>query len=289
MSFSTGLSLVDDFFREHGHYGLIREGEPQFKVLCATVQAGDLPPVEIGKIPHSMGVMKWMQVENQASLGSCQGHALTTSCELAIYRETRGTILQLNRMFAYRVSQKVDGINGDRGSTLEGGAKAAETYGLPLESLWPYSGEYPSLSSIPESCWTDAKNRKLRTHKTLENYDQVLQWLVHGIGGVEIGIGWNGSCTPDSQGRITRYRGGGGGHALALVDWTKDFVDSSGRPDIVMPNSWGKKWGLNGYAYISPSVIDWWCENETVIGHSDMDGPDIKPRKFNWDTDSFIP
>lgn len=204
-----------------------------------------------------------------------------SAAELAIYRETKERPPQLNRMYAYLTSQKIDGLRGDVGSTIDGGAKASQDYGECLESLWPYTGRYGGFSSIPAECFTDGKTRVLRTFQTLRSYDQVLRWLVHGMGGIVIGIGWNRTCEPDSRGVISSYRSGGGGHALALLDWNKKFQDSSKRPCVEMFNSWGTGWGKSGIAYIMPSVIEQWCEDETVIGYSDMDGSNIHARPFN--------
>lgn len=273
---------VEDYYRREGHYGLIRDAsEDRFKAANPFALGDDqLPPVDIEKLPMSLGVGNWMQIEDQSQQGACQGHAKTSSEELAIYRSTEGGILQLCRQFSYITSQMIDGIVGDRGSTIAGGAEASKKYGDCLESLWPYTGRYDR--NIPQACFADALGRRLRTSMVLRSYDQVLRWLVHGIGGVVIGIGWNGSCTPDADGRITSYHSGGGGHALALLDWSKQFLDSLGRPDIDLFNSWSKRWGVAGRARIAPKVIEYWCENETVIGYSDMQGPDIKPRGFDW-------
>jgi C1A family cysteine protease len=92
---------------------------------------------------------------------------------------------------------------------------------------------------------------------------------------------------PNSLGKIESYRSGGGGHALALLDWNKSMVDSSGMPYIQMFNSWGKSWGKNGTACIKPSVVDYWCKNETVVGYSKMSVEDMRPKSYDWLKQSF--
>lgn len=271
----------------HGHFGLVIT--PQTFAFAAanplSLRDDQLPAVDIAALPDSLGVASWMQIEDQAQQGSCQGHARTSAGELGYYRET-GSIIQLNRQFAYITSQLEDGFRSDVGSTLEGGASAAKKYGEALESLWPYSGRYDR--NIPQACYEDAKNRKLRTSMVLENYDQVLRWLVHGLGGIVIGILWNGSAEPDSQGVVSNYRPSGrSGHALAWLDWTKKFSDR-GRPFIQLANSWGKRWGVNGWSYWSPDAVDLVCRTQTVVGYSDLDGPDIRPRLFDYDSGRVI-
>jgi C1A family cysteine protease len=273
---------LNEFYRQHGHFGLIRDERESRFALARRLQLTEdqLPPVDIAALPDSLGVASWLQIEDQMQIGSCQGHARTSAEELAIYRETRGEIVQLNRMFAYITSQIIDDIRGDQGSTLSGGAAASQKFGTCLEALWPYPGYY--TRSIPTPCFDDAKQRRLRYSQTLRSYDEVLRWLVHGLGGVVIGIGWNHTCEPDAQGLVTSYKPGGGGHALAILDWTKRFVDAQQQPFLEMVNSWSRRWGVQGRAFIAPKVIEYWCQQETVLGYSDLDGPDIKPRSFDW-------
>lgn len=277
------------FFNKHGHYGLIRNRLAEGDFCSANKNTfGDdiLPPVDVAKIPVSMGVNKWLQNENQFQVGSCAGQSRTSACEIAYFRETKGGIIQFNRMFAYRTGQMIDGITGDRGATIYGSVKGSVKYGECLESLWPYINRYQS--KVPQECFKQAESRKLKTYKALRSYDDVLRWLVHGIGGVQIGIDWNSSMDNyDKNGLITKYSQGGGGHALCLGDWNKNYLDDNGNPFIEMFNSWGKSWGVNGNAYIHPKVIDYWCKYETVVGYSDMDGEDIKPRTYDWSTFSM--
>lgn len=269
------------------HYGLIREGTGEFQFVRSLASlAIDLPAVDIKDIPESQRLWEWMQVEDQKQQGSCQGNARTSAEELALWRQSRGTIVQLSRQFAYITSQQVDGIRGDRGSTMEGGAKASQKFGSCLESFAPYTGQY--YTNFSQEAYTDAKRRTLTTFSRLDNYDEVLRWLVHGIGGVVIGIGWNGSCEPDDRGCIENYRGGGGGHALALLDWSKTLSDAGGRPYIDMYNSWGKRWGRNGRAFINPRVVDQWCKTQTVLGYSKMNADDLVPQSYDWIKQSFF-
>lgn len=267
------------------HYGLII-GPETFAFTRSIPQGVDLPPVNIADIPQSQKIAEWMRVEDQKQQGSCQGNARTSAEEVAIYRQTRGGIIQLSRQFAYITSQKVDGISGDRGSTIEGGARASQQYGSCLEELAPYTGGY--YTQFSQAAYDDAKKRTLTSFVRLQSYDDVLRWLVHGIGGIVIGIGWNSSCEPNSQGRIESYRAGGGGHALALLDWNKTKLDSSGRPYIDMFNSWSTRWGFQGRAFVAPSVIEQWCRGQTVVGYSKMSVEDIKPQSYDWLKESFF-
>lgn len=283
MIYEEARAIVED--DGHYHYGLIRT--PQEKTFAATYSSVgiDLPPVNVRDLPDNQQVSIWLQIEDQKQQGSCQGNARTSAEEVAIYRQTEGTVIQLSRQFAYITSQQEDGIRGDRGSTIEGGARASTKKGSCLEELAPYTGRY--YTDFSQAAHDDAAKRKLTSYIRLENYDEVLRWLVNGIGGVVIGIGWNSTMEPNSQGRIESYRSGGGGHALALLDWNKQYLDAGGLPYIQMFNSWGKNWGHAGTAFIKPSIVDYWCKNETVVGYSKMSVEDIKPKSYDWLKQSF--
>jgi len=271
---------VADYFRRFKHYGLIRDDrEKAFKAANPFVlPEADFPAIDYASLADRMGTSNWLRTEDQSQIGSCQGQMLATVAEMSIQAATR-VALQLSAMWAYLQSQKIDGIRGDNGSTLSGGSEAGQTVGLCLESLFPYPGRYST--AIPAGCVADAATRKLRMSQNLPDYEAVMKWLRHGVGGVGIGIDWNSYCEPDNQGCITTYRsGGGGGHAIALVDWNKQFLDQYKRPFIELKNSWSRRWGVNGSAFIHPKVIDYWCQNETVMGYSDMQGDGVHPREI---------
>lgn len=268
--------------------GLRRDMEDRTALLAFQAPRLNLGKIDIDSLPTSMGVAEWMQIEFQMSVGSCQGHAQTSCLELAAYHQT-GKVTQYNRMFAYLASQKVDGINGDNGSTMSGGAKSASTNGIPYEADWPYLGYYPrgGHRAIPEALWAKAKGTLLGGYRVLSSYDEALQWLANKVGGVAIGIDWNSSMEPDGNGCVRQYRRGGGGHALALLDWNKQFRDPQGRPYLDMFNSHGKKYGYRGRAFILPSIVDYWCQNMDVIGYGLLEGNEIKPKKFDWTSGKF--
>lgn len=272
--------------------GLRRDLEDKTKLLSnqfmGRVMLGE---VDYSKLPESMGIKKWLQIENQRNQGSCQGHAQSTACEVSVYHSTNGQLIQFSRQFCYLATQRIDGISGDNGSTMSGGAESASKYGLPLESEYPYLGGYPrgGWRAIPESVWTKAKKNHLLKYRVLKNYEEMIAWLAGKIGAIVWGVDWNAFCEPDSNGCVTRVRsGGGGGHALAVTDWNCRFKDARGRPFLGQPNSWGADWGEDGWAYIHPDVCDYHCRNNDVIGFAKVEGEDIRPNSFDWLKNSFF-
>jgi len=219
-----------------------------------------------------------MKIENQGSVGSCQGHALSSCVELCYYIATGDLTRQLSRAFGYYETQRIDGINGDRGSTISGGIKLATTLGIPREELWKYSGRYENRRP---SNWNeiveDAKLHQVGQSYRMESYDGVRTFLGSGQGGISIGISWSGEV---DRPVVNSFSGaGGGGHAIALLGLS-ERLDQSGRPFVFMLNSWGANWGNGGWAEWAPNAVEQMLRHRytACFGLSDM--PNVKPRSF---------
>ena len=224
---------------------------------------------------------KVMKIENQGSVGSCQGHALSSCVELCYYIATGDLTRQLSRQYAYVETQRIDGISGDRGSTISGGIKLATTKGVPEESFWKYSGRYetkrPTNWSEVEA---NAAQHKVGQSYRMTTYDGVRTFLGSGQGGISIGISWGSDV---DRAIVERFSGsGGGGHAIALLGLS-ERLDNSGRPYVLMMNSWGANWGNAGWAEWAPAAIEQMLRHQytACFGLSDM--PNVKPREYTLD------
>jgi len=233
--------------------------------------------------------------EDQGSMGSCQGHALSTCMEWCHYVATGGHYLQLSRLFAYLGTQKLDGIVGDNGSTISGGAKLAKNYGCCTEQLLPYPSpvQYPpgGYRSLPDATWDQAQKFKLATAQVIEEESRVKTWLAAGAGLVEIGIAWGAAMTPNSKGIISSFRPGGGGHAVVIGGYLPEAAVGVSNPDgfyYLLHNSWSKRWGMSGWAYVTPSAVRQMLESRftVFVGLSDM--LDVKPRTIDFEKESVI-
>lgn len=243
-------------------------GESPVLAMMGTFTAVTLNPIEV------------LKVEAQLSVGSCQGHALTTVMEWDYCIATSTSDVQLSRAAAYYLCQSDDGIRGDNGSCVGTGANRAIKFGIGEEKYWTYSGKYdPRKPSTYNEYVESALKYRIGSQHKMTSYDGVATFLGAGLGGVEIGIGWNSSC---DRAVIESYRPGGGGHALAFIALS-DRKDSQGRSYIWMANSWGAGWGNKGWAEVSPTAVQQMLSDRftVMIGLSDM--PNIAPRKFNVD------
>ncbi len=221
---------------------------------------------------------KVMKIEQQGAVGSCQGHALSSCVELCYYIATGDLTRQLSRQYAYVETQRIDGINGDRGSTISGGIKLATTRGIPQEKFWAYSGRYENKRPANwAEIEADAQQHKIGQSYRMETYDGIRTFLGSGQGGISIGISWGGEV---DRPIVNSFSGaGGGGHAIALLGLS-ERLDSSGRPYVYMLNSWGENWGNKGWAEWAPNAIEQMLRHRftACFGLSDM--PAVKPREY---------
>lgn len=167
---------------------------------------------------------------NQGNQGACQGHALATVFQICYFLST-GRLERFSRAAAYYLSQRFDGIRGDRGSTLSGGRKVATEHGLCLEKYWPYPSRYNSRE--PSSAAGNYEF-KLKVSRPFRNVDEAMGWLKLGLP-IQTGIRWGSSMNREV---VTSPSRSGGGHSTTL--WTLEGDD----PRNI--NSWGKNWNGDG-------------------------------------------
>lgn len=265
----------------HG-LGWIPEAAASRKRLYASARRFS-PGPEVPRRTEPLGVRDWMVIHDQGQIGSCGGNSRASVNEVCNWIDTRGSVIQLSRMFAYLTAQQVDNLLGrDAGCTISGCAKAARDTGVCLESTMPYPDPVRYHTQIPQAARAEASQHKLQRHSVLRSYQEVLDWITTGQGGVQIGIAWVESLANNKTGVIESVGGRNyGGHALALLD-ISTRKDSSGRPYIEMYNSHGLQWGDRGVAAVSPAIIDRWCREQMseVIGFSDLE--EFSVGRLDW-------
>ena len=231
--------------------------------------------------PPEIDPRPWHRIENQGSMGSCQGHALSSVCEMA-YHIATGAVTQFSPLFAYYATQQVDGLLGrDDGSTIAGGMQCAKQFGAcPLEAM-PYPNPVRYTGRFTANAFEAAEPFKIRSHAVCQSYDDVFAFLSSGQGGVEIGINWGSSMTPNRDGVIEQFHPGRGGHAVCFLGYSRR-EDDQGRKYLWLANSWSEEWGDRGWAEISPRAVDQMAQHRdtVMIGLSDLSTP--TPRSIDW-------
>lgn len=216
---------------------------------------------EFNPVVHPMTLLDPL---NQGSQGACQGHSLAMVFTICYFLST-GRILHFSRAAAYYLSQRKDGIRGDRGSTLSGGQWVATKNGLCLEKDWKYPSSYDPTE--PRGLKYEYK---LVASKPTRDPGEVRAWLDLGLP-VQDGIMWDSSV---SRTICTNYRGsGGGGHSTTL--WTKS-EDANYR----RINSWGM-WDDDGCNENTPTALDQQVKHSfsthILYGPADMIYPELQP------------
>lgn len=278
-----------------GGYRFDLENKAALNAMCVeapVLMMGDLPS-RVDPRQSPLAQAGWLQVENQGSIGSCQGQSLTECLEYCYAIVNPGRVIQYSRMYAYLVSQMESNIRTDSGSTLEGGTRAA-LKGICTEDIAPYTGSYPGWSWVTPAMRAMAEKHKLRAVIEMKSAEHVKQFIGSGIGIVQLGISWGNEMTPDGKGCIRSFSGrGGGGHAIVFCGYVPDEVvgvKSSAGYWILLKNSWGTRWGVNGYAYVDPRAVDQMLTHQwtSMYGRSDLEAPLVRPLPVDWTTESIF-
>lgn len=259
--------------------GWMREQEDR-GYLSSLPMAADNVPLFGTYEENRLDPRELIAVENQRNQGACAGHALSTNLEWCGTIATGGKFVQLSRAMAYYETQRIDGIRGDRGSTISGGVKLAREVGVCEESLWKYPASYnPARPQNWNAVLENAAKYKIARAVQVKTYEDVRAFVGSGQGGLHIGIAWGNSM---NRAVVETFSPGGGGHAIAGL-CLSTRVDSQGRPYLFVMNSWGESWGSRehpGWTEWSPTAISQMLRHQwtDMVGISDM--PEAKPRKF---------
>jgi hypothetical protein len=198
------------------------------------------------------------------------------------YHISTGQVTQFSPLFAYLMTQRIDGIRGDQGSTIDGGRRCTMEFGAcPLE-VCPYPNPVHYTTNIPDGAADAASKFKIRSYTMIKSYQDGQTFLSSGQGGIEIGISWPDEWM-DTQGEtLESFRPGNGGHSVCFLGYSRR-TDNNREHYWWLANSWGPdKWGDSGWMEVSPACVRQMLQNRdtVMVGLSDLTTP--TPRKFHW-------
>ena len=192
-------------------------------------------------------------IEDQGNLGSCTGQAIAGAIELLHKRQNR--TLDISRLFIYYYERVLIGtVNYDSGAYIRDGIKVCYKYGAPTENLWPYN--IRKFRTVPQkTALIDAAKRKVTSYQRAADFNQVIDAITSGYP-VTIGFSVYSSFDSPTVARtgIMPYPNVNkekllGGHAVLLVGYNKN------NNTFIARNSWGTRWGDQGYFYMPFQVI----------------------------------
>lgn len=199
------------------------------------------------------------EIKNQGDEGACVGFAI-----VAWQEGLEGVFIDLSERMAYENAKIYDSIKGEKysGTSIKGGLKGSNKEGICREEYWPYkSGEKKRWP--PYDKWTkddaliSAGYHKIKQYVNLIrsnekfNIKDVFEQVEKSNGLVAGIYVYDEFDALNKNNPILNKISGSkrGSHAIAIVGYDK------GKKTIKIRNSWGNKWGENGYGYISFSVF----------------------------------
>lgn len=224
-------------------------------------------------IPNKVDLrLQCSPVEDQGDLGSCTAQALVANLEFLLLIQAKKDKTQrsvegksyydLSRLFVYYNERVIEGsVNEDAGAQIRDGIKTLAKQGACVEDLWPYKIEDFAKKPKPE-CYKDAKLRKILKYHRLITLSDMVNCLADGYPFVYGFTVYESFDSPPvaKTGVVNmpaKKEGVLGGHAVMAVGYDKDIER------FIVRNSWGKKWGRDGYftmpfEYIETLADDFW-------------------------------
>lgn len=226
-----------------------------------------------GALPTSVDLRPWCSpVEDQGQLGSCTAHAGVGVIEY-YERKAFGKHTKASRLFLYKVTRNLMKLKGDTGAYLRTTMGAMVLFGVPPETYWPYSDDGKKFDREPPAfCYAFAQNYqaiKYYRHdpphaKGDEVLDKVKRYLAMEHPAMFGFTVYNSIEQAETTGQIpfpSSKEKIEGGHAVVAVGFDDKMkirnrygkVETTGA--LLIRNSWGPKWGENGYGWLPYEYI----------------------------------
>jgi C1A family cysteine protease len=196
-------------------------------------------------------------VQDQGMRSTCLAFAVTAGHESIRYVKNR-VIEDLSEELLYWGCKQIDG-DREPGTVFSAVAAALMRWGQPPEDVWPYNGlrDDKDMSYTPPINALDSSNcYKAPMRKIDATLQEMQTWLVRGYAvalGIRLSQGFyipiDGKIlVPTSTEELTE------GHAVLVMGYDNSLVP--GESFLIIRNSWGLDWGIEGYGYLPYTYIE---------------------------------
>ena len=236
-------------------YGWIPDIPDQRDYLYKTIK----PRVRVSKTVDLRG--KCSRIEDQGDLGSCTAQALAGNLEF-LDNLPDEEYTDVSRLFIYYNERAIiHTISYDSGAMLRDGIKTLKKEGVCEEKLWPYRIK-SFTKRPPPKCYEDAKNHLISSYYRIKTLGEMLNCFTEGFPFV---FGFTVYESFESK-RVAQTgivympkkdESPLGGHAVVCVGYDRK------KKRFLVRNSWGRKWGMEGYftipfKYLEILASDFW-------------------------------
>ncbi len=212
-------------------------------------------------------------IEDQESIGSCTANAAAGLLEY-FEKKAFGKYIDASRLFIYKATRNLLGQTGDTGAYLRTTMESLVLFGAPPEQYCPY--DIASFDVEPTAfCYAFASNFQAIKYFRLdpspltgpEVLDNIKNYLAAGFPSMfgfpvydeYMHIPATGQAAfPAANSKLY------GGHANVAVGYDDNLTINGDQGALLVRNSWGTGWGLDGYAWLSYRyvteglAVDWW-------------------------------
>ena len=218
-------------------------------------------------------------VWDQQDLGACTAHA---AAALVGYFEKQalGRTIDVSRLFVYKATRNLTGSTGDSGANLRTTMESLAVFGAPPETYWPYDGRAEASNQrfdVEPSpfCYAFAHNFTAVTYVRLDPVsatpvqalDNIRAHLAAGFPSMFGFPAYDEYMNPAADGKVAFPAPSSqlnGGHANVAVGYDDHLAIGPHTGALLVRNSWGTGWGMNGYGWLSYEyvtqslAVDWW-------------------------------
>lgn len=134
--------------------------------------------------------------------------------------------------------------DGCEGGLMEYVFEYAKKHPVPLEVDQPYLERDATCSQMPLWSHVQVGAYKVLMHDTNRRAERAIETLLHAYGPISVGIDSTSDAMENYKGGIFKASmcGKDIDHAVTIVGYTKNAW--------IIKNSWGPKWGVDGYLYL---------------------------------------